>query len=106
MIISKILILLSHKNVFDVQYFQLLLLLVNKFSNRKHGTYPLTFQGNIYCVLGCLVVATSLKLSNAARIISCPPRTRQTAARSSRTNALVLKRHHSGYNLIISQSKG
>lgn len=33
---------------------------------------------------------TSLKLSNAERIISWPPLTRQTAARSSRTRALVL----------------
>lgn len=33
---------------------------------------------------------TSLKLSNAERIISWPPLTRQTAARSSNTRALVL----------------
>lgn len=34
---------------------------------------------------------TSLKLSNAERMISWPPRTRQTAASSSRTNAFVLQ---------------
>lgn len=33
---------------------------------------------------------TSLKLSKAARMISCPPRTRHTAASSSSTSALVL----------------
>lgn len=35
---------------------------------------------------------TSLKLSNAERMISWPPRTRHTAARSSRTSAFVLHR--------------
>lgn len=34
---------------------------------------------------------TSLKLSKAARMMSCPPRTRHTAASSSSTRALVLK---------------
>ena len=33
---------------------------------------------------------TSLKLSNAERIISWPPLTRQTAAKSSKTKAFVL----------------
>lgn len=34
--------------------------------------------------------STSLKLSKAARMISCPPRTRHTAASSSSTRAFVL----------------
>lgn len=36
---------------------------------------------------------TSLKLSKAERIMSCPPRTRHTAASNSRTRALVLWNH-------------
>lgn len=36
---------------------------------------------------------TSLKLSKAARMMSWPPRTRQTAASSSSTSALVLWGH-------------
>lgn len=50
-------------------------------------------------------LCTSLKLSNAARMISCPPRTRHTAASSSSTNAFVLQNTHTdgkeekGYNL-------
>lgn len=46
---------------------------------------------------------TSLKLSNADRMISWPPLTRQTAASSSRTRAFVLwrkQRGHSGPALI------
>lgn len=49
---------------------------------------------------------TSLKLSNAERMISWPPRTRQTAARSSSTRAFVLgknkkqKKKNSGPHLI------
>lgn len=34
-----------------------------------------------------------MKLSKAARMMSWPPRTRQTAASSSSTSALVLRRH-------------
>lgn len=37
-------------------------------------------------------VRTSLKLSKAIKVISWPPLTRQTAAKSSKTKALVLKR--------------
>lgn len=46
----------------------------------------------IFCflLLKCHFV-TSLKLSNAERMISCPPRTRQTAASSSSTKAFVLQ---------------
>lgn len=36
--------------------------------------------------------STSLKLSKAARMMSCPPLTRHTAASSSSTRALVLQR--------------
>lgn len=39
---------------------------------------------------GRISFLTSLKWSNAARMISCPPLTKHTAARSSRTRALVL----------------
>lgn len=39
---------------------------------------------------------TSLKLSKAARMMSCPPRTRHTAASSSSTRALVLGRKGAG----------
>lgn len=45
----------------------------------------------IHTTLGTVLQeGTSLKLSNAERMISWPPRTRHTAARSSRTNAFVL----------------
>lgn len=39
---------------------------------------------------------TSLKLSKAERMMSCPPRTRHTAASSSSTRALVLGKEGTG----------
>lgn len=48
----------------------------------------------VRCVLLLVIVVmfTVLKLSNADRMISCPPLTKHTAASSSRTRAFVLMR--------------
>lgn len=47
---------------------------------------------------------TSLKLSNADKMISCPPLTRQTAANSSNTRAFVLSKQEEKRKTQISES--
>lgn len=47
---------------------------------------------------------TSLKLSNADKMISCPPLTRQTAANSSKTRAFVLSKQEEKRKTQINES--
>jgi hypothetical protein len=51
-----------------------------------------------------MVHPTSLKLSKADKMISCPPLTRQTAAKSSKTRAFVLSKQEERRKTQISES--